>query len=159
MRSETIIHMDPKTLISSFRERIDLALIRHLGAQGDSLSARIASVARELPAELENQLREIAGERSAADAAGESAVADFAFLCGRAVERIEALAKSRAAEDLIFMDADGRSVTDPATADLDTLARFRVARDRLLRKAADFSLKVLAITVVLVAAGFLLGLI
>lgn len=151
--------MNSTSLISLYRQRLEMALIHHLGARGDSLRARIRDVAAELPEGLNVLLSELEG--SAADGAAESnlAVADYAFRCGQAIERIENVARTRAAEDLIFTDVAGNPVTDPAGADLDTLSRFRVARDRFLRQAADFSLKVLVLAVVLLVLAFMLGLI
>lgn len=160
MASEPPISPESDPLIAPFRQRLELALIHHLGARGDSLGARIEDLGAELPDDLGRMLGELdrfvlEGQRSS----GKEACAEYAFRCGRAVERIERYARDRAAEDLYVTGADGRPLADGVAADLDTLSRFRVARDRFLRKAADFSLKILVGSVVLLVLGFVLGLI
>ncbi len=152
--------MSSQELIESCKQRVNLALIHHLGAEGESLGTRVDAIAPELPPELLVSLRELCGFRAQpdADAQGEACI-DFAFRCGQAVERIANLARTRAADDLIYTGTDGRPLADPSATDLDTLSRFRVARDRFLRKAADFSLKVLVGLIVLFSLAMLLGLI
>jgi hypothetical protein len=71
----------------------------------------------------------------------------------------QAARQARAADKLVFVDTDGRTVTDSEGTDLDRLSRFLVIRDRFLRKAADFSLKVLVAAVLIFAVGFAFGLI
>lgn len=149
--------MEPNEPVTSYCQRVEMALIHHLGARGDTLKAKISSVANELPEPLAILLTEIAG--SASPTSSLDSAAELAFRCGQAVERIEDLARQRAAEDLIFTDSAGHAVTDPEKADLDTLSRFRAARDRFLRKAADFSLKLLAVLVLLTSVAFLIGII
>ncbi len=151
--------MDSSLLISQYKQRLEMALIHRLGARGESLRARIRDVAAELPEDLVLVLNALDGNSVGGTAESNVAVADYAFRCGQAIERIENLARARAADDLIFTDTAGNPVTDPTGADLDTLSRFRVARDRMLRKAADFSLKVLVAAVGLLLLGFLFGLI
>lgn len=136
-----------------------MALIQHLGAQGDSLSEKISDVAAVLPVELRELLQGLAGERPPNDTDGPEASVECAFQCGRAIEWIKNLARNRAVDDLIYIDADGNSLMDPERADLDNLSRFRVARDRLLRSAADFSLKVMFLVVLLLFLGLLAGVI
>lgn len=151
--------MNSRPLSSNYKQRVELALIHHLGARGESLRARIHDVVAELPEDLTRLLYELDGDQLDGGADADFAVADYAFRCGQAVERIENLARARAADDLIFTDTAGNPVTDPAGADLAMLSRFRVARDRFLRKAADFSLKLLVTAVGLLLLGFLLGVI
>lgn len=152
--------MSSQELIESCKHRVNLALIHHLGAEGDSLSARVDAIASDLPPELLASLRQLDGFRAEPDAdSREETCIDFAFRCGQAVERIANLARTRAADDLIYTGTDGRPLTDPSTTDFDTLSRFRVARDRFLRKAADLSLKVLVGLIVLFSLAMLLGLI
>lgn len=152
--------MSTRAPIESCKQRLSLALIHHLGAEGDTLNARLAAVASDLPSDLLTSLQEL--ERFAAtpdaDTSGDRDI-DFAFRCGQAVERIGNLARTRAADDLIYTGTDGQPLTDPALTDLDALSRFRVTRDRLLRKAADLSLKILVGLIVLVILAMLLGLI
>lgn len=147
--------MGSKSVPTSYRERLELALIHHLGARGESLHTRIASVADELPPDLHALLQDL--ETDPADG-NVGASLDYVFRCGRAVERIESVARARA-EDLLHTGMDGRPPVDPAPIDLDALARFRITRDRWLRKAADWSLKFIATTIALLVLGLLLGLI
>ncbi len=149
----------PHLLISQYRQRLEMALIQHLGARGETLSAKVDRVAALVPPELGGLLDELATPPEDGGPDMDAAVIDYAFRCGRAIERIEALARLRAAEDLIYTDEAGNPLMDPAHADLDRLSSFRIARDRWLRKAADFSLKLLAATVLLLILGFAIGVI
>ena len=152
--------MSTQEPIESCKQRLSLALIHHLGAEGPSLNAWIAAIASDLPADLLSSLRELDRFQAEPDThAKEEACFDFAFRCGQAVERIASLARARAADDLIYTGPDGRPLTDPTLTDLDSLSRFRVARDRFLRQAADFSLKVMVGLIVLFSLAMLLGLI
>lgn len=153
--------MDASKLIAAYAQRVEDTLVEDFGGRGDSLATIAASVASELPGELQTLLLQIAGKQEAGrheTGAAEAAVA-FAFLCGQLLERLDQFRRTRAAENLVFVDTDGRAVSDPERADLDRLSRFLVLRDRLLRKAADFSLKVLVIGVAILVLGFALGLI
>lgn len=153
--------MDSNALIARYAQRIEKLLIQHYGATGSDLPSRIASVAEELPPELLERLRELAtlAAGSADRLPSDEEIAEFVFRCGQIGERLETDLKAKASENLIFVGTDGRTVTDPEKADLDALTRFLTARDRLLRKAADISLKILVIGVLLLIAGFLIGVI
>lgn len=144
-----------------YRERVELVLARLYGARGGDFTSRVDSVSAVLPEDVRSALRQLAAvggddpQRPLAD--GE--LADFAFRCGQLVERLEHLRHRTASEDLMYVDSDGRALPGHDEANLDALSRFLAARDRVLRKAADFSLKVLAGAVVLLVLGFMLGLI
>jgi hypothetical protein len=153
--------MDASNLIAAYARRVEDSLIQDCGARGDSLAEIAQSVAFELPEDLKALLLEVAGKQEPGrdDTGSDVAAVAFAFQCGQLLERLDQFRRSRAAENVAFIDTDGRTVSDPERADLDRLSRFMVLRDRLLRKAADFSLKVLVTAVMILVVGFALGLI
>jgi hypothetical protein len=150
---------DSAEMTSPYGQRIEQALIRDFGAHGSTLAELAESVAAELPDDVETLLRTVAQRQihtNQADAPREAL--SFAFDCGRLLEQLDQFRRAQAAT-LVHLDTDGRTVTNAEPADLDRLSRFMVLRDRWLRKAADFSLKLLVTAVLILVLGFALGLI
>lgn len=149
------------TLIEGYIQRIERSLADDFGAHGNGLAELAGSIAPELPDDLKALLLQTTARHAGTPggALPEDAALAFTFDCGRLLERLDQFRRARAADTLVFIDSDGRAFGDPERADLDRLSRFIVLRDRLLRKAADFSLKVLVTAVVLLVVGFALGLI
>lgn len=126
-------------------------------ARGDSLPELLACCEEALPQDLFDELLAL---NSLARHVGEpfsnpEALADFAFRCGQVYERLTALSQERALARLGFVVSD----TLPPEVDLDALVRFAALRDRLLKTIADFTLKFLVVSTVLLAIGLSLGLI
>jgi hypothetical protein len=84
---------------------------------------------------------------------------DFVFRCGQAFERLESFRQIRAAENLVFVPLNGSPPEEPEKTDLDAIARFVAARDRLLKAVASFTLKFLLVLAGLLILGMLIGLI
>ena len=78
----------PHLLISQYRQRLEMALIQHLGARGETLSAKVDRVAALVPPELGGLLDELATPPEDGGPDMDAAVIDYAFRCGRAIERI-----------------------------------------------------------------------
>ena len=135
-------------------ERLETLLADGFAAEGDGLQGKLRSVARELPDDLRELLAGLAAGEGAADVAG------FAFRCGQAYERLEALAQSRLAANIDFLGTDG---TPPPLQleknDLDAISRFVALRDQLLKTVADYTLKFLLVAAVLLVLGVSLGLV
>ncbi|RYU62939.1 hypothetical protein EWI61_00255 [Methylolobus aquaticus] len=146
----------------AYVQRVEQALIRDFGARGEGLEQLALSVATELPDEISALLRQTATRLNSRVTPDQSLDVEdaltLAFDCGRLLEQLDQFRRTRA-EALVHLDTDGRTVTDPEPADLDRLSRFMVLRDRWLRKAADFSLKLLVTAVLILVLGFALGLI
>jgi hypothetical protein len=143
-------------------QRVEQALIGDFDARGEGLAQLARSVATELPDEIGSLLLQTAAKLDS-EVHPDQPIEDedalpVAFDCGRLLERLEQFRRTRA-EGLVHLETDGRAVNDPEPADLDRLSRFMVLRDRWLRKAADFSLKLLVTAVVILVLGFVLGLI
>lgn len=153
---------DLKPVTRAYVQRVEQALIRDFGARGDDLAQLAQSVATELPDELSALLRQAAAQLNSGVPPDQALKAEdaltLAFDCGRLIEQLDHFRRTRA-EALVHLDTDGRTVTAPEPADLDRLSRFMVLRDRWLRKAADFSLKLLVTAVLILVLGFALGLI
>ncbi|WP_139556604.1 hypothetical protein [Methylotetracoccus oryzae] len=153
---------DLKPVAGTYVQRVEQALIRDFGARGEGLEQLAQSVATELPDEISALLQQAAAQLNSPLPPDQSLKVEdaltLAFLCGRLLEQLDQFRRTRA-EALVHLGTDGRTVTDPEPADLDRLSRFMVLRDRWLRKAADFSLKLLVTAVVILVLGFALGLI
>jgi hypothetical protein len=148
-----------REITGTYRQRVEQTLIRDFGARGENLAELAQTVAAELPDDLGALLRTVAERHTPANTGDATRQAlSFAFDCGRLLERLDEFRRTRA-EALVHLDSDGRTVTEAEPADLDRLSRFMVVRDRWLRKAADFSLKLLVTAVVILVLGFALGLI
>jgi len=153
---------DLNPVTGAYVQRVEQALIRDFGARGEGLEQLAQSVATELPDEISALLRQTATRLNSRVTPDQSLEVEdaltLAFDCGRLLEQLDQFRRTRA-EALVHLDTDGRTVTDPEPADLDRLSRFMVLRDRWLRKAADFSLKLLVTAVLILVLGFALGLI
>ena len=90
---------------------------------------------------------------------GENDSVEFAFRCGQAYERLESLARSRLAANIDFLAPDGSPPPELEKNDYDALARFVALRDQLLRTVADYTLKFLLVSAILLVLGLSLGLI
>ena len=84
---------------------------------------------------------------------------EFAFLCGQAYERLESFVQSRLAANIAFHAPDGTLPLELEGKDFANLARFVALRDRVLRTVADYTLKFLLVSVILLVIGLSLGLI
>jgi hypothetical protein len=87
------------------------------------------------------------------------ALLDFMYRCGQAHEQLEDLGRGRLAETIAFVQSDGTSVEELETIDMDALARFAAMRDLVLKTVADYTLKFLLVSAVLLILGLSLGLI
>jgi hypothetical protein len=161
-RFDTAMKDDLTPATGPYVQQVEQALIRDFGARGEGLAELARSVASKLPDEIVSLLLQTTAKLNRQVHPDQAIEAEdgltLAFDCGRLLERLEQFRRSRA-EALLHLDTDGRTVTDPEPTDLDRLSRFMVLRDRWLRKAADFSLKLLITAVVVLVLGFALGLI
>jgi hypothetical protein len=136
--------------------RLEALLAEDFSAAGGGLEAKLRSVGGELPDDLRESLRQLAQESGGLDQDG---AVQFAFRCGQAHERLETLAQSRLAANIAFLGPDGTPPPDLEKNDLDAIARFVKLRDRLLKTVADYTLKFLLVSAVLLVLGLSLGLI
>jgi hypothetical protein len=153
--------MDMNELASQYTQKLESLLASDFSAQGHDLEAKARSVEAGLPDELRDFLQEIArlGRQLHQSREPDAEVMDFVFRCGQAFERLEALRQIRAAENLAFIPLDGSPPEEPGKTELDAVARFVAARDRLLKAVANFTLKLLLILAGLLILGMLIGLI
>ena len=136
--------------------RLDALLADGFSAEGDGLEAKVRKLGSELPEELRESLRQLAKESGSLDKDGAIL---FAFRCGQAHERLEALAQSRLAANIAFLEPDGTPPLELEQNDLDAIARFVKLRDKVLKTVADYTLKFLLVSVILLVLGLSLGLI
>lgn len=137
--------------------KLESLLAEGFAAEGEGLEGKLCALGAELPEELRESLGRLAKESAGLDAAG---LVEFAFRCGQAHERLETLAQSRLAVNIAFLGADG---TPPPleleTHELGAIARFVRWRDALLKTVADYTLKFLLVSAILLVLGLSLGLI
>jgi hypothetical protein len=154
--------MDDNETMMVYLHRLENQLDNDFAAQGDNLAAKTGSIRSLLPDELHALLRDIDTRATQLklsarnDGAG---LADFAFHCGRAGEQLKALRQNRAAESVAALQINGLPPDGIEKTELDAVARFIAARDRILRVVADFTLKVLLILVGLLILAVVLGLV
>ncbi|MEW6036878.1 MAG: hypothetical protein AB1648_01280 [Pseudomonadota bacterium] len=151
--------MDSKTVVDASLARLDKLLAQDYGAKGSSLADRIHGLAAVLPADTRQRLLDLAarGESLARTDAGELALAEFVFDCGVAYEQADFLRKAQLAEELGLAGVNGLPPAGLERSDLDAMARFLAARDRLLAKVAGFTLKALAVMGALFVIGLVFG--
>lgn len=136
--------------------KLETLLADGFSASGDGLDAKLRSVGAELPDDLRELLQQLAEQSQSVNQ--EDAI-PFAFRCGQAHERLEALVQSRLAANIAFLDADGTPPLELEKSDLDAIARFVELRNRFLATVADYTLKFLLVSAILLALGLSLGLI
>ncbi|QSA95937.1 hypothetical protein [Methylococcus sp. EFPC2] len=130
-------------------------------AKGENLTDLVADIDGELPKELASELLALdrLAHELAQSASDPDALADFAFRCGQAQERIAALSQGYQFERLGFVPTSTLEDEDVGKIDLDAIARLAEFRDRILKTIADFTLKFLVVAVLLLFLGLALGLI
>lgn len=136
--------------------KLEALLAEGFAAQGDGLAAKLRSVAGELPEDLRDTLAQLASDSGAVDAGG---AVPFAFRCGLAYGRLDTLAQQKLAAHIAFLGTDGTPAPELENADYDALARFVRWRDHALKTVADYTLKFLLVSAVLLVLGLSLGLI
>jgi hypothetical protein len=139
-------------------QRLESLLAEGFSAGGGSLEAKLRLVGHELPDDLRALLLNLA-LRPERKAEGEDDSVEFAFRCGQAYERLDSLARSRLAATIDFHAPDGSPPPELEKDDYDALARFVALRDQLLRTVADYTLKFLLVSTILLVIGLSLGLI
>jgi len=137
-------------------DKLDALLKEGFSVEGDGLEAKVRKLGSELPEDLRESLRQLAKESNGLDKDG---AIQFAFRCGQAHERLESLAQSRLAANIAFLGSDGTPPLELEQNDLDAIARFVKLRDQILKTVADYTLKFLLVSVILLALGLSLGLI
>lgn len=141
-----------------FIQRFDALLAEGFAVDGDGLATKIRKVRNELPVDLLDFLQNLAQSNEVTEECGADDL-EFAFQCGQAYERLDNLVQSRLTANIVFHAPDGTPPLELEKSDLDSLARFVHMRDRLLRTVADYTLKFLLVSVILLVLGLSLGLI
>lgn len=153
--------MDSKATVDTCLAKIETLLLSDYSAKGETLEDKIRNLAAVLPADTRKRLLELAaqGRALAGSAAGEGALAEFVFDCGVVYEQVDFLRKAQLAESLGLVDMSGLPPAELERSDLDTMARFIAARDRLVDKVARFTLKALAVMGALFILGLIFGIV
>lgn len=147
--------MDGNESVKVYLQKLENLLDSDFSAEGGNLTEKLDSVGTGLPDELQVFLRDIA-ERAVRANQSED-FADLFFRFGQAAEQLRALRQNRAAESVASLRTDGLSPAQLEKTELDAIARFLAARDRVMRTVADFTLKALLILIGLLILGLLFG--
>lgn len=138
--------------------QLDHYLMNEANASGTSFSARasgaMASLADELDALL--QLHTLLSEGGATDPA---LVSRFCFNCGSIHQQLLAMQQVQMELESAIIGPDSVTTTRLQPEQIDHLSRFIDTRDRIFRKVADTTLKVLLAGLGLMLVGLLLGII
>lgn len=138
-------------------EKLEALLADGFSAEGDGLEGKADRLGGELPDDLRQSLRQLAQE--SVGGPGQAEALAFAFRCGQAHERLEALIQGRLAANIAYVEPDGTPPLELEQGDLDAIARFVKLRDRVLKTVADYTLKFLLVSAVLLILGLALGLV
>jgi hypothetical protein len=140
---------------------LNTLLIDHFGAREPEFPAKARTLRDQLPHESANLLAEAAErfeqlQRQEPPETG--SLGEFAFLCGRVYENLNAYRQLQWEETLV--KETGNGAAEPLQdQQADRLARFIEYRDRIFRQVADFTLKALLAMLGLFLVGMVLGLI
>jgi hypothetical protein len=145
-----------------YSRKLESLLESEYAATGQGLAPKAQSVAVRLTPEILDLLEQL--DLQSCDllhTENSQPVADFLVRCGQAIERLEILRKQQLAAELSMLNVDGtrpseREFEEP---ELDAIAKFMVIRDRVVKTVADFTLKFLLVSAVLLFFGLLLGVI
>lgn len=153
--------MDSKAVVDTCLLKLEMLLVTDYSAKGESLEDKIHNLTAALPAETRKRLLELVARGRALERAetGEADLAEFVFECGVLYEQVDFLRKAQLAEDLGLVEMDGLPPAELERSELDAMARFIVARDRLVAKVASFTLKALAVMGALFVIGLVFGIV
>ncbi len=139
-------------------QRLETLLADGFAVGQGSLEANVRRVGNDLPDDLRDLLLNLAhGGTERED--GENDPLEFGFLCGQAYERLENLMHNRLAADIAFRAPDGTLPLELEKKDFAAISRFVTVRDHVLRTIADYTLKFLLVSAILLFIGLSLGLI
>ena len=141
---------------SHFIQQIENLLGEGFAAEGSGLTAKVRSLGDELPEDLRGLLLtlDLDGKED-----GDNESQQFAFLCGRAYQQLETLQRQKLESHVAFLAPDGTAPPEMDEKDFDAIARFITLRNRLLKTVADYTLKFLLVSAILLVIGLALGLI
>jgi hypothetical protein len=153
--------MDSKAVVDTCLLKLEMLLVTDYSAKGESLEDKIHNLTAALPAETRKRLLELVARGRVLERAetGEADLAEFVFECGVLYEQVDFLRKAQLAEDLGLVEMDGLPPAELERSELDAMARFIVARDRLVAKVASFTLKALAVMGALFVIGLVFGIV
>ena len=146
------------TDINHLVPRLETLLVEGFSAEGSDLDAKVRAIGHQLPDDLREQLQSIAQSHKNAGVDGNDPI-EFAFRCGQAHERLANWVHSQLAANIDFLEPDGTSRADIEVKDYQALASFVAWRDQFLRTVADYTLKFLLVSVILLVIGLSFGLI
>lgn len=142
-----------------YLKNLEISLERDLSATGNSLQEKLSSIRANIPDDLADKIEMVAAFSDRLNSEDSADWANMIFRCGQVAQQLEDLRRERAADDVMSAHPAGAAPTQMESADLDAVARFIAARDRLMRVVADFTLKALLLIVTLLVAGLALGVI
>jgi hypothetical protein len=154
--------MSHQTFLDASLFKLNELLSGPFGATESDFASRAKSAGAALPEDLALGLRELAGTYGSLQAQSEpspAALADFAFRCGELHSRLENHRQIQMELENVVVGPESVSTTPLQGGQVEPLARFIEARDRIFRKVADFTLKALLIGLGLLTLGLFLGLI
>jgi len=147
-------------ILDASRHQLDEALTRQLDLKPDRFEAHLTDAIAELPDEFTQPLSQILHlhkDLISGNATDSLQAGEFCFTCGIVCEKLQALALAQMEVENAFIGLDSIRTGPLAQTQSDQISRFIAARDRLFRKTADLTLKILLIGLGLLFLGLLLG--
>jgi len=144
------------------RRQLDQALTHCLKLRPADFESHVTEATAELPEEFTQPLRHILSlhkELASATTTDTHLAGEFCFACGAMHEKLQALTLAQMEVENAIIGLDSVTAEPLAQAQSDQLSRFIASRDRLFRKTADFTLKILLTGLGLLFLGLLLGIV
>ncbi|MEY2680624.1 MAG: hypothetical protein RL661_855 [Pseudomonadota bacterium] len=154
--------MEFKDITEESRRQLDQALTHSLNLKPADFESHTTEAITELPEEFTLPLRHLLSlhkELSCATTAEAARAGEFCFACGAMHEKLQALTLARMEIENAIIGLDSVSARPLAQAQSDQLSRFIAARDRLFRKVADLTLKILLAGLGLLFLGLFFGIV
>jgi len=151
--------MEIQDLAEPSRRQLDQSLTDCLKLRPADFESHVTEAIAELPEEFTQPLRHILSlqKELTSATADNTRAAEFCFACGAMHEKLQALILAQMEVEHAIIGLDSVSAEPLARSQSDQLSRFIASRDRLFRKTADLTLKILLTGLALILVGLLLG--
>jgi hypothetical protein len=154
--------METSDILEASRRQLAQALTQRLDLKHGDFESNVREAITELPEEFTEPLSHLLGlhKNLVYGMHSDNAHAgDFCFTCGLVFEKLQALTLAQMEVEHAIIGLESVAAGPLAQAQSDQLSRFIAARNRLFRKTADITLKILLAGLGLLFLGLLLGIV
>ncbi len=154
--------MNKDLIVDASLAKLNELLAAQFHTDQSDFSSNAHAAASRLPDDLVQPLAglvETQARLKAAPAVDTEHFVEFAFRCGQVYEQLKAYRQIEMEMENVRMVSGSVEAAQLQASQIEPLARFIEARDRLFRKVADFTLKALLVLLALLTLGLVLGLV